>query len=476
MLHSAPRAQRRFPADAGEYHRAVTRWILRACLGLSLFGATLIGAPSTPRRRLQGRLGRGRRASPSSEISSSGFELPTAIASCATQHPRAQEPALLRHRASRRREGRDARRNGAPVFADLNLPRATGQLIPRSMPPKWLGRHLPRRSNEATSSSRTRHRLQTECLAKRDDPAHRRRLGVVRAARRPVERRWGRCFRSVPDLGEPPTEGCTVVGSSRLTSGSAMGRWLLDAQDLDDAVGEDRSDDGRRRSPRPGTRSAGAGRPEAVRVGLRAPQSRSVSTARRRRRSTRPRTAISIDSFLADRARGRELRLGRHRRERSRRTQRSSSIPTVAPVHVAYYDGELFPAEYRGSFFFASAMGAADQGAGVWSFGYDVETEVVDRRPAPFVRFRGTGDGAVSGIALGPDGIYFAPLNARDATAGVVYRVTYALPPDTHTKSRKRCQPTCSSSRLGCRSCHALNSVGGTVGPALDQEALVGRR
>ena len=181
----------------------------------------------------------------------------------------------------------------------------------------------------------------------------------------------------------------------------------------------------------------------------------------------------SIDSFLAV-TRGQNY--GWDGTDRTIATNAEAVfVPAIAPVHVAYYDGELFPAEYRGSFFFASAMGAADQGAGVWSFGYDVETEVVDRRPAPFVRFRGTGDGAVSGIALGPDGIYFAPLNARDATAGVVYRVTYDPTARYPHQVAEEMPAYVLFEQLGCRSCHALNSVGGTVGPALDQAALVGR-
>ena len=118
MLHSAPRAQRRFPADAGEYHRAVTRWILRACLGLSLFGATLIGAPSTPAADF-----RDDWALPPGfdlTIDTSGYEIPTAIAF--VPHPESRRKSPLYFVAELRGKIKVVSRDrSVHVFADLGL-------------------------------------------------------------------------------------------------------------------------------------------------------------------------------------------------------------------------------------------------------------------------------------------------------------------------------------------------------------------
>ena len=93
--------------------------------------------------------------------------------------------------------------------------------------------------------------------------------------------------------------------------------------------------------------------------------------------------------------------------------------PAIAPVHLTYYPlgGKLFPASYGGTFFFGSAESSGERGAGVWQLSYDVRAHRVVHPPSSFVRFRRPSGGEVAGVALGPDGLYFAPIVPSDTGA-----------------------------------------------------------
>ncbi len=184
---------------------------------------------------------------------------------------------------------------------------------------------------------------------------------------------------------------------------------------------------------------------------------------------------ISIDSFLRI-ERGRNY--GWNGTDDSIGTNAEAvMIPAVAPVHLAYYGGgDLFPARYAGTFFFGSAQSAADRGAGVMALRYEVGSDRVVVPPASFVRFRRSSGGEVAGVALGPDGLYFAALvpNPQLGTAPV-YRVTY----DPGAAYPHRLVANESGSmlvqRFGCSSCHELDNVGSSSGPSLDRPALAER-
>lgn len=146
--------------------------------------------------------------------------------------------------------------------------------------------------------------------------------------------------------------------------------------------------------------------------------------------------------------------------------------PGVGPVHLAYYAGRdrLFPREWDGTFFFGASVSSAAQGAGVQAIGYDLTRGLVTEPARSFVRFRRSAGGEVAGVALGPDGLYFAPLAPGVDGRSPVYRVVYDPP------ARYPYQLPLSGqdlwSRYGCGGCHSFFGIGGTVGPALDRPDL----
>jgi glucose/arabinose dehydrogenase len=149
--------------------------------------------------------------------------------------------------------------------------------------------------------------------------------------------------------------------------------------------------------------------------------------------------------------------------------------PSVGPAHVAYYPatGSLFPPRYGSSFFFATSVGAGEQGAGVWRLRYDLARDLVTDPPASFVRSRRDRAGAVAAVAVGPDGLYFAGIEPSSAGETPVYRVRYA--PQArypHSLGLEQSGNTLFIQH-GCRECHSLGGLGGTAAPPLDHDQLV---
>lgn len=146
--------------------------------------------------------------------------------------------------------------------------------------------------------------------------------------------------------------------------------------------------------------------------------------------------------------------------------------PAVGPVHLAYYDGRerLFPSEWDGTFFFGASVSSAAQGAGVQAITYDVAGGRVTEPARSFVRFRRQAGGEVAGVALGPDGLYFAPIAPGISGQSAVYRVVYDPParyPNILPVSGQDLW-----AQYGCGGCHSFFGIGGTVGPALDRPDL----
>jgi hypothetical protein len=150
--------------------------------------------------------------------------------------------------------------------------------------------------------------------------------------------------------------------------------------------------------------------------------------------------------------------------------------PAVAPVHVAYVPrGGPFPDATASAFFFASDQTAGDRGAGVLRLPYDVVQHRVVSPPTSFVRYRGARGGEVAALALGPDGVYFAPILPGSTGVSSVYRI---VPDPGHTYPHPL-RTTASGSELfatyGCGGCHTIGGIGTSVGPPLDREALRAR-
>lgn len=149
-------------------------------------------------------------------------------------------------------------------------------------------------------------------------------------------------------------------------------------------------------------------------------------------------------------------------------------VPSLAPVQLDYYPetATFFPEEYRGHFFVALA-GVTEKGKmpGIVTLPYSLEENRLVDVPRFFLRYRGEGSQIVSGLAFGPDGLYFAPIlpNAEGRTA--IYKITYD-PARGHPFSLAELEePVTLMREKGCLGCHQLNDdwgFGGAAGPPLD--------
>ncbi|MGB2692784.1 MAG: PQQ-dependent sugar dehydrogenase [Thermodesulfobacteriota bacterium] len=158
--------------------------------------------------------------------------------------------------------------------------------------------------------------------------------------------------------------------------------------------------------------------------------------------------------------------------------------PSVAPVQVDYYPKglEIFPLLYRGKFYMALAgrpniKGPSYKGSKsivMLDFGFK-ENRMLSA-PKHFLKYRGEELQLLTGLGIGPDGLYFVPLYPDAQGQSSVFKVQYDES-DSHpykiwheTGKRKVL------SDKGCLGCHSFFGLpGGNVGPNLDTEPLVKR-
>jgi hypothetical protein len=152
-------------------------------------------------------------------------------------------------------------------------------------------------------------------------------------------------------------------------------------------------------------------------------------------------------------------------------------FPSIGPAQVEYISGGngLFPAEYENAFYIA----ASSKNAGLVRVPYDFDANVVSGVPEFFLRYIGpiTGlySGIVTGVALGPDGLYFVPLLPNGAASGTVFKITHDPAVQHPYRPEDISDPSTLLVTQGCLACHSLNGEGGTLAPALDREPLVAR-
>jgi Glucose / Sorbosone dehydrogenase len=148
--------------------------------------------------------------------------------------------------------------------------------------------------------------------------------------------------------------------------------------------------------------------------------------------------------------------------------------PSFSPVQLDHYpaSSSLFPRQYRHNFFFAVAghlpfKPPAYPGAGVISLGYDLVRTRPRAVPKYIVSYRGNRQQLVTGLAFGPDGLYFVPLLPNESRESAVIRMTFD--PGAHYPfTTEREGALALFNDKGCLSCHQFGGQGGTVGPSLD--------
>ncbi len=101
----------------------------------------------------------------------------------------------------------------------------------------------------------------------------------------------------------------------------------------------------------------------------------------------------------------------------------------TAPLGIAFYTGDTFPADYRGDLFIAlhgSWNRREPVGYAVWRLPLDGDTPIGPAEPfaAGWLGASGAVDGRPAGVAVGPDGALYV----SDDRGGFVYRIQYDSP------------------------------------------------
>jgi hypothetical protein len=150
-------------------------------------------------------------------------------------------------------------------------------------------------------------------------------------------------------------------------------------------------------------------------------------------------------------------------------------FPSIGPAQMDYVPRtfEAFPTGYRNVFYVAMS---APTRPGILAVRLDFTTSQLETVPELFLTYNGEldeyGTGVIAALALGSDGLYFAPIAPSGREEAAVYRVTY------DTGSPHPFLPGGNSSsqaiiyNYGCLGCHTLNGEGGDRGPILDYAQL----
>jgi len=158
-------------------------------------------------------------------------------------------------------------------------------------------------------------------------------------------------------------------------------------------------------------------------------------------------------------------------------------VPGAGVTQLDYLprDADIFPSSYAGRFY-QSQCGDPDtdpmetSGRDIAMFDYSFKMSKVISPPAIFLRYVGTEFQTLAGMAVGPDGLYIAPILPLSDGRSAVLKVTYD-PENSHPYTlEEETSPQILLESRGCFGCHTLGENGwGTAGPNLDSENLVTR-
>jgi hypothetical protein len=153
----------------------------------------------------------------------------------------------------------------------------------------------------------------------------------------------------------------------------------------------------------------------------------------------------------------------------------------VAQMDFARCASEALPAGFARKFYVTlcgdpDTDPIKDPGRGVMMLDYDFGAGKLASVPDYFLKYRGSSFQVFAGLAVGPDGLYLAPILPFKDGRSPILKVKYSGPgAHPHTFENER-DPQQLLEARGCYGCHTLGENGwGTAGPNLDRKQMVAR-
>lgn len=147
--------------------------------------------------------------------------------------------------------------------------------------------------------------------------------------------------------------------------------------------------------------------------------------------------------------------------------------PSVGPVQMDFYprNSTVFPEEYQEAFFVAMS-GAIEilKMPGIFMIKYSMEDNKISEVPKNFLKYTGESWQMVTGLAFGPDGLYFSPIFPDPNGETNILRVSYdslAQHPYTIVQNTRPFQLIIEKGCVGCHSVNGQYDYGGGAGPAI---------
>jgi glucose/arabinose dehydrogenase len=148
--------------------------------------------------------------------------------------------------------------------------------------------------------------------------------------------------------------------------------------------------------------------------------------------------------------------------------------PAVGPAQMAFVPAraDVFPGEFESKFYVA----LAGRKPGILMLDYGFEDGRMHQEPASIVQFAGDwASGVIAGLALGPEGLYFAPLMPDAQGDSRVYRLRYDPASDYPYRIRDNPVALDVMQRKGCLGCHPVGNLGNPYAPSLQPSELIPR-
>jgi Glucose / Sorbosone dehydrogenase len=148
--------------------------------------------------------------------------------------------------------------------------------------------------------------------------------------------------------------------------------------------------------------------------------------------------------------------------------------------HVVYGGEEatdFLPERLRFSFFVALS-GALERFSErerpeIVALNYKLDAHLLLRRPEAVLRYNGSEPQSLAGIALGQDGLYFAPVMPDPSGTTAVYKLSYDSKNKHPFVIAERLDALYLMGEYGCFGCHKLRGQGANRAPSLDSENLI---